>query len=318
MPIGEFEVIRRFFDRAPARAATLGIGDDCALLAPLDPHEVLAVTTDMLLEGRHFFADVDPVSLGHKALAVNLSDLAAMGARPRAFTLALALPEVDERWLEDFCRGLFAIADRHGCELIGGDTTRGPRTVCVTAFGDVPPQAALRRDAAQPDDDLWVSGALGGAAWAVWARGEGRVLAADDPARLRLDHPEPRVALGLSLRHLARAAIDLSDGLLGDLDHILDRSRVAAEVDWPAVPLFAGLDALPPAQQQALALAGGDDYELLFSAPSENRLAIEAIGRRLDLPLARIGRILAGSGLTVHDARGRALTIERHGFDHFG
>jgi len=318
MPLGEFELIARFFDRGPARDAILGVGDDCALLAPVDAHSVLAVSTDLLLEGRHFFHDADPESVGHKSLAVNLSDLAAMGARPRAFTLALALPRVDEDWLGRFCRGLFAIADRYGCELVGGDTTRGPLTVCITVFGEVPPDAALRRDAAQPDDDVWVSGSLGAAALAVHQRNENRALASGDPARLRLDRPEPRVALGLSLRHVARAAIDLSDGLLGDLGHILDRSRAGAEIDWPAVPVDAALDGLPDALRRRLALAGGDDYELLFTAAPENRSAIEAIGHRLELPLARIGRIVAGEGLRLRDARGRPLQVDGSGFDHFG
>lgn len=317
MPLGEFELIARFFDRGPARDAILGVGDDCALLAPVDAHSVLAVSTDLLLEGRHFFRDADPESVGHKSLAVNLSDLAAMGARPRAFTLALALPQVDEDWLGRFCRGLFAIADRYGCELVGGDTTRGPLTVCITAFGEVPPDAALRRDAAQPDDDVWVSGSLGAAALAVHQRGEGRALAPGDPAQLRLDRPEPRIALGLSLRHVARAAIDLSDGLLGDLGHILDRSRAGAEIDWPAVPVDAALDGLTDALRRRLALAGGDDYELLFTAAPENRSAIEAIGHRLELPLARIGRIVAGEGLRLRDARGRPLQVDGSGFDHF-
>ncbi|HMN65690.1 MAG TPA: thiamine-phosphate kinase [Burkholderiaceae bacterium] len=317
MPLGEFELIARFFDRGPAREAVLGIGDDCALLAPPGPHNVTAVSTDMLLVGRHFLAGDDPASVGHKSLAVNLSDLAAMGARPRAFTLALALPQVDETWLAGFCSGLFAIADRHDCELVGGDTTRGPLTICITVFGDVPPEAALRRDAAQPDDDLWVSGTLGAAALAVHDLAEGRPRAAGDPARLRLDRPEPRVALGLSLRHVARAAIDVSDGLLGDLGHILDRSRAGAEIDWPAVPVDPALDGLPDALRRRLALAGGDDYELLFTAAPENRSAIEAIGHRVGLPLARIGRIVAGEGLRLHDARGRPLAVDGHGFDHF-
>ena len=317
MSLGEFELIARFFDRGPARDAVLGVGDDCALLAQLDPHAVLAVSTDLLLEDRHFVRGTDPAALGHKSLAVNLSDLAAMGARPRAFTLALALPVADERWLEAFARGLFAIADRYGCELVGGDTTRGPLTVCVTVFGEVPAGAALRRDAAQPDDDLWVSGALGAAALAVHEHEDGRARAPDDPARMRLDLPEPRVALGMSLRHVARAAIDLSDGLLGDLGHVLERSRVGAEVDWPAVPVHSSLDGLPDALRRRLALAGGDDYELLFTAAPENRGAIEAIGRRLDLPLARIGRIVAGQEARFRDARGRPLAIDGHGFDHF-
>lgn len=317
MSLGEFELIARFFDRGPARDAILGVGDDCALLAPVQPHCVTAVSTDMLLEGRHFVATDDPETVGHRALAVNLSDLAAMGARPRAFTLALAVPQVDEAWLGGFCAGLFAIADRHGCELVGGDTTRGPATICITVFGEVPPEAALRRDAAQPDDDLWVSGTLGAAALAVHAHSEGRPRPPGDPARLRLERPEPRVALGLSLRHVARAAIDLSDGLIGDLGHILDRSRAGAEVDWSVVPVDPSLDDLPEPLRRRLALAGGDDYELLFSAAAENRSAIEAIGRRLGLPLTRIGRIVAGEGLRFHDARGRPLTVDAHGFDHF-
>ncbi len=318
MPAGEFAIIGRFFDRGPARHATLGIGDDCALLAPLESHSVLAVSTDLLVEGRHFYSDVDPGSLGHKSLAVNLSDLAAMGARPTAFTLAIALSEPDERWIGAFCEGLFAIADRFGCELIGGDTVRGPRTVCITVFGEVPPGAALRRDAAQPDDDLWVSGELGAAALAVHERNAGRERAADDPARRRLDRPEPRVALGLSLRHVARAAIDLSDGLLGDVAHIVERSRVGVEIDWPAVPVAQSLAGSNEDLRRRLALSGGDDYELLFSAAQENRTAIEAIGRRLDVPLTRIGRVVAGSGVRLRDARARLLEIDAHGFDHFG
>ncbi|HYF60456.1 MAG TPA: thiamine-phosphate kinase, partial [Burkholderiaceae bacterium] len=239
---GEFELIRRFFERpAAAGRARLGIGDDCALL-DVPGGESLAVSTDMLVEGRHFFPDVDPEALGHKALAVNLSDLAAMGARPLGFTLALALPAADEAWLEAFSRGLFALADAQGCELVGGDTTRGPLALCVTVHGTVPPALALRRDGARAGDDLWVSGALGAAALAVERRLRGEPVPAG--ALARLDRPEPRVALGLGLRGLARAAIDLSDGLAGDLGHVLARSSEAA-----GVPLGAALerDALPVA-----------------------------------------------------------------------
>lgn len=337
MSLGEFELIRQFFDRGPARRALLGIGDDAALLAPVPAGSVMAVSTDMLIEGRHFFAGADPRRLGHKALAVNLSDLAAMGAQPRAFTLALALPAADEAWLAAFRQGLFALADRFDCELVGGDTTRGPLTLSISVFGEVPADAALRRDAAQPGDDVWVSGALGAAAWAVERRrqaagdaGQSREgagssgvagslgrAAAPDAADLRLDCPEPRVALGLALRHLARAAIDVSDGLLADLGHILERSRVGAELHWPDVPQAAELAPLPEPRRQRLALAGGDDYELLFTAAPENRIAIEALGRRLGLPLARIGAIVAGNGLAVLDARSRRLEIEHGGFDHF-
>lgn len=315
---GEFELIDRHFTGRGARREDVlaGVGDDGALLiAPQDGTLVLAL--DTLVDGVHFPTGFDARFVGHRALAVNLSDLAAMGARPRAFTLAVGLPEVDEAWLGAFCEGLFAIADRYRCELIGGDTTRGPRTVCITVFGEVPEGAALRRDAAQPDDDLWVSGSLGAAAFAVHERNAGRALAADDEALRRLERPEPRVALGLSLRHVARAAIDVSDGLLGDLAHIVDRSRVGAEVDWPEVPVAARLAALPEASRCRFALSGGDDYELLFTAAPENRIAIAAIGERLAVPLARIGRIVPGCAVRVRDARGRALPVEVHGFDHF-
>ncbi len=309
--MGEFELIRRFFDRGPARRCALGIGDDCAVLHPPAPGTTLAVSTDMLVSGRHFLPEVDPAALGHKALAVNLSDLAAMGARPLAFTLALALPQADEAWLQRFAAGLFALADRHDCELAGGDTTRGPLNVCVTVLGELPVGAALRRDRAEPGDDLWVSGELGGAALAVSQPD------ADADARMRLDRPEPRVALGLALRHLARAAIDLSDGLIGDLGHVCERSRVGAEVLWPAVPLAPALSALPPGQQPGLALAGGDDYELLFTAAPENRSSIEALAAPLGLRLSRIGAIVAGAGVRVVDARGRPVPIDRRSHDHF-
>ena len=330
--MGEFELIRRFFERGPARRAELGIGDDCALLSLRGEsagcattingsgHGVasLAVSTDMLVAGRHFFEDVDPVTLGHKALAVNLSDLAAMGAEPRAFTLALALPAADEQWLSGFAQGMFALADRFGCELIGGDTTRGPLNICITVFGDCPAGVALRRDRAEPDDDLWVSGELGAAAYALRERIAGRQVQPSHPARLRLEKPEPRVPLGLALRHLARAAIDLSDGLIGDLGHITERSRVGAEIDWPSLPFAGELRSLPEPVRQALVLGGGDDYELLFSAAPENRSAIEALAGRQNLRLSRVGRIVVGAGVTVLDRRGKPIHANVRSFDHFG
>ena len=315
--LGEFELIARFFDRGPARRVPLGIGDDCALLPAGGRGASIAVSTDMLVAGRHFFDDVDPCSLGHKALAVNLSDLAAMGARPLAFTLALALPAADERWLEAFAAGLFALADAHACELVGGDTTRGPLNICITVFGEVEAQVALRRDRAEPGDDVWVSGALGAAAWAVRERLQGRARPAGDVALRRLETPQPRVALGLALRHLARAAIDLSDGMLGDLGHVCERSRVAAELEWARVPVDAALAELPEHERAALALAGGDDYELLFTAAPENRDAIAALAGPLGLPLARIGRVVAGSGVHVLDARGAPMSVYARSFDHF-
>lgn len=322
--MGEFELIARYFDRsgqgrAPAPGVLLGVGDDCALLAV---PTALAVSTDMLVAGRHFYDDVSPDALGHKALAVNLSDLAAMGARPFACTLALALPQADGPWLEGFARGFFALADRYGCELVGGDTTRGPLNICVTVLGQLAPESALRRDAARPGDDVWVSGRLGGAAWAVRARQQG--LAADPGACARLDRPQPRVALGLALVGVAHAAIDLSDGLIGDLGHVLRRSSqaaglaIGAVIQASRVPVDETLSGLAPRTQLELALAGGDDYELLFCAPVSARDRIDAIGLRLGLPLARIGCLDESPGLRVCDDAGRTLELPASGFDHFG
>jgi thiamine-monophosphate kinase len=325
---GEFELIRRFFERpADSGRALLGIGDDCALLAP-DDDGVLAVSTDMLVAGRHFLDDVDPEALGHKALAVNLSDLAAMGARPRAFTLALALPQADEAWLGGLARGLFALADAHGCELVGGDTTRGPLNLCITVMGSVPPEQALRRDRARAGDDLWVSGTLGAAAWALTRRLEAGAwpTPADASlvrARARLERPEPRVALGLALRGLAHAAIDLSDGLAGDLGHVLERSSAAAGVALGAriesarLPLDAALDGLSDARRLELALAGGDDYELLFTAPAGARDAVLAAGARIGLTLSRIGLIDAAPGVRLDGPDGRPIPFHARSFDHF-
>lgn len=324
MSIGEFELIRRFFDR-PARRALLGIGDDCALIAPFAGSQptsavegkALAVTTDMLVSGRHFFSDVEPESLGHKALAVNLSDIAAMGAEPVGFTLALALPEIDEKWLAAFARGLHRLADAHGCELLGGDTTRGPLAISITALGAVEPGRALRRDAGRAGDDLWVSGALGGAAFAVREGLAGRPLPAGHPARERMDRPQPRVALGRALAGLARAAIDVSDGLVADLGHVCERSGVAALVDWASIPVDESLAGSPGTDRQHLALAGGDDYELLFSAPSAARAEVVERAAAGGVRVSRIGRLLGGSGVVVQDAAGRSITPDRGGFDHF-
>lgn len=330
--MGEFELIARYFTRpvpapAPGAADTagrvvLGVGDDCALLAPA-PGMQLAVSSDMLVEGRHFFADVAPERLGHKALAVNLSDLAACGARPLAFTLALALPEANEDWLAGFARGLFALADAHGCALVGGDTTQGPRTLSITVLGEVPAGQALLRSGAQPGDDVYVSGTLGDAALALAAL-QGRlpahwrlpsaVLAA---ARARLEQPTPRVALGLALRGVASSAIDVSDGLLGDLAHILRRSGVGARLDADALPRSAVLAGLAPALQLECLLHGGDDYELLFSAAPAQHDAVLAAAREAGVPVTRIGHIEAGAALRVNDGSGRPLDFKAGGFDHF-
>ena len=329
--LSEFSLIDRFFARRAASVrspdaapGTLGIGDDCALLAPR-AGEMLAISTDMLVEGRHFFADVDPEALGHKALAVNLSDLAAMGAQPQAFTLAFSLPKADEAWLAAFSEGLFALAARYGCELIGGDTTGGPLNLCITVFGSVPPQAALRRDAAQPGDDIWISGTLGDARAGLGVqRGEWSADASDAATfRRALERPEPRVGLGLALRAVAHAALDLSDGLAGDLLHILERSRVRATVEVDAVPRSAALRRLAPHIQQRCTLAGGDDYELCFTAPATARASVEAAGHKAGVALTRIGTISALQAADEYpaidwrDAAGAPLSLTLQGFDHF-
>jgi thiamine-monophosphate kinase len=328
--LSEFSLIDRFFARraaarpADAASGTLGIGDDCALLAPR-AGEMLAISTDMLVEGRHFFADVDPEALGHKALAVNLSDLAAMGAQPQAFTLAFSLPKAEEAWLAAFSEGLFALAERYGCELIGGDTTGGPLNLCITVFGSVPPRAALRRDAAQPGDDIWISGTLGDARAGLGVRrGEWSADASDTATFSRaLDRPEPRVALGLALRGIAHAALDLSDGLVGDLLHILERSNLRATVDVDAVPRSAALRRLAPEIQRRCTLAGGDDYELCFTAPPAARAAVEKAGQEVGIQLTRIGTISAlesaadRPAIGWRDAAGAPLTLTLQGFDHF-
>lgn len=313
----EFGLIRRFFTR-PARQALLGVGDDCALLAPRDGH-AMAISTDMLVSGRHFFPDVDPKHLGHKALAVNLSDLAAMGAEPRAFTLALALPEARAEWLAPLADGMLALADAHGCELIGGDTTQGPLTLNITVFGDVPPDQALRRDAAQAGDDLWVSGTLGDARLALGMFWQEWMLDPDDfsAVRARMETPTPRVSLGMALRGLAHAALDVSDGLLGDLGHILQASQLGASMDVDALPRSAVLAKQPADRQLACLLTGGDDYELCFTAPATARDAIAALAEPLGLPLTRIGRLRRGSGIDLHDQHGHPVAFHGQSFDHF-
>ena len=321
--MGEFELIRRYFQRegtAPNPAVALGIGDDCALLQPA-PGMQLAISCDMLIEGRHFFADMDPETLGHKALAVNLSDLAASGARPLACTLALSLPRADEAWLAAFARGLFALADAHGCTLMGGDTTRGPLNICITVFGEVPAGQALLRSGGRPGDELWVSGTLGDARLALEALQGQRALspALLRAARQRLERPTPRVALGLALRDIASAAMDLSDGLAGDLGHLLQASGCGAQLEAHALAALpvthdASLD---EAARLTLVLGGGDDYELLFSAPAAQREAVLAAGRTTGVPLTRIGRLEAEPGLRLVDAQGRLLDSRYTSFDHF-
>ena len=321
-PLSEFDLIKRFFDR-PAPGAVLGVGDDCALVRVSQGME-LAVSTDMLVEDRHFFAGADAFLLGHKSLAVNLSDMAAMGASPRWATLALALPEADADWLERFAEGFFALAERHDVALIGGDTTRGPRNISVTIFGEVPAGLALYRAGARPGDDIWVSGELGGAALGL-AHHLARVPmnAADATIALaRLHKPQPRVALGERLRGIASAAIDVSDGFSGDLAHLLERSGVGALVHYALLPrpeIFTRLErnAEMLELERNCVLAGGDDYELVFTAPQSNRSEVEALSLELGLPLACVGSIQQGEArLVLLDESGNPMPVG-HSFDHF-
>lgn len=314
----EFDLIRRYFTRATP-GALLGVGDDAALLQ-VSEGNVLAVSTDMLVSGTHFLPDADPFFLGHKTLAVNLSDMAAMGAIPRWATLAIALPGADEVWLEKFSAGFFSLAKQHSVDLVGGDTTRGPLNLCVTIMGEVPKGGALLRRGAQIGDEIWVSGRLGDAALAL-AHLQGRIVlpeaefAACAPA---LHQPQPRVALGLALRGLANCAIDISDGLLADLGHIIEASKVGAKIDLVKLPV-----SLPVSKNFGrslgiqCALAGGDDYELCFTAPATRHHDVLRISEKLDLPLTSIGNIVAGQGCTVHDAAGNPLNLGSSGYDHF-
>ena len=327
--MGEFDLIARYFTR-PAARAVQGVGDDCALLQP-SPGTQLAVSSDMLVEGRHFFADVDPHALGHKALAVNLSDLAACGATPLAFTLALALPRVDKAWLQGFSQGLFKLADAHHCELVGGDTTQGPLNICITVFGEVPVLAgktqALLRSGARAGDDIYVSGTLGDARLALDALRGTIALPAEilAQARARLEWPTPRIALGQALRGVATAAIDISDGLLGDLRHILKASGVGATLDTSiAIDLIAlcahpefAKDLISFKNRLGCVLAGGDDYELAFTAPVSARGAVQGAAGQAATPVTRIGRIDAEPGLRLVDAQGLPVTEHFSSFDHF-
>jgi len=315
----EFELIRRYFTQ-PAKRAVLGVGDDAALLRARAGME-LAVSTDMLVAGTHFFADADPRRLGHKSLAVNLSDMAAMGAIPRWALLSLALPAAEPAWLRAFSGGFLALARAYGVDLVGGDTTRGPLNICVTIIGEVPRGRALRRDGAKAGDDVWASGRMGEAALAVAHRKRQVRLTASELARCEraLELPQPRVALGCALCNLAHSAIDISDGLAADLGHICERSRLGAEVWIDSIPRSpalrrlaatkAGLDAL---------LAGGDDYELCFTASQQARGRILRLAARMGLALTRIGRMRRGQGVQFTASDGRVISWAKRGFDHFG
>lgn len=315
----EFELIARHFTR-PAANAVLGVGDDCALVDVTNGMD-LAISTDTMVSGTHFFPDVDPENLGHKALAVNLSDMAAMGAMPYWAMLAITLPNVDHAWLEAFAKGFFDLAQEYNVSLIGGDTTRGPALVMtITIMGEVPAGAALRRGGAKVGNDIWVSGNVGDAALAVAHRHGKLVLAEDDyrEAVMRLYEPTPRVALGQALRGLATSAIDVSDGLLADLTHICKLSGVGATIDLAAVPV-SGIGAKhigSDAGRDAI-VAGGDDYELCFTAHPNSRESIEDLVKALGVPITRVGQVKRGKGVSLLGADGKAVKIDGRGYDHF-
>jgi thiamine-monophosphate kinase len=323
----EFALIAKHFTRPadPERGVLLSVGDDCALLN-VTPGKTLAVSTDTLVEGVHFFPDVSPESLGHKALAVNLSDLAAMGATPRFFTLAITLPSVDDEWLTAFARGIFALADAHEIALVGGDTTRGPLSITITVIGEQDVATALRRDAATAGQDIWLSGSVGGAALGL-KHLQGHVALKPNvvPRVLaRLERPEPRVALGRALLGVATSAIDVSDGLVGDLTHICTKSDVDAVIDWPSLPLHPALLSVGPEMRMQCALAGGDDYELCFTAPSAAREAVHSIATQTDTPATRIGALIARTSdvprVLVRDELTKVLDLRAMGllsYDHF-
>ena len=314
MGAGEFDLIARIRARVATRAdVVLGIGDDAALLAP-PPGRQLVVTADTLNDGVHFPRGTSPADVGWKALAVNLSDLASMGAEPAWCTLSLSLPQSDPAWIEGFLDGFLDLAGQHGIALVGGDTTRGPLSIAVTAMGLVEPGRALRRDGARVGDEVWVTGTLGDAAG-------GLALLDREPVpalRARLDRPTPRVDAGRALAGIATACVDVSDGLLADLGHVCARSHVAAHLDVDALPASAALrEAFGEADRIALQASGGDDYELCFTAPADAGADIGAVSAQLGLRFTRIGRIVAGEGVHPVDAKSQPWSSPRRGYDHF-
>ena len=314
----EFDLISRHFTR-PAANAVLGVGDDCALVDVTNGMD-LTVSTDTMVSGTHFFPDVNPEHLGHKALAVNLSDIAAMGAMPYWAMLALTVPNVDHAWLAAFAKGFFDLAAEYNVSLIGGDTTRGPLTLTVTIMGEVPAGAALRRSGAKAGNDVWVSGNVGDAALAVAHRHGKLVLTESDyhEAVMRLYEPTPRVALGQALRGQATAAIDISDGLLADLGHICRLSGVGATVDMASIPVSAiGAKHFDTDAGRTAIVAGGDDYELCFTAPANSRESIAELTDVLGVPLTRIGQIKRGKGVSLLGTDGKAVKVDGRGYDHF-
>ena len=315
--ISEFDLIAKYFAK-PATKADLGVGDDCALLRQTSGMQ-MAISTDMLVSGTHFFPDTDPKQLGHKSLAVNLSDLAAMGAQPIACTLAVSMPASDETFIAPFAEGLLALANQHGCELIGGDTTRGPLNICITVFGQIPTGQALRRDAAKPGDEIWVSGTLGDARLALAHMRQELQLEETQFQRVlpRMLKPTPRVELGIALRGIAHAALDLSDGLLGDLTHILGASHVGASINTDWIPMSKVLAMQETSWRYQCTLGGGDDYELCFTAPPEKHDQVIESGKRAGVTVTHIGNIEEETGLKLYNASGTLHQDNIRSFDHF-
>jgi thiamine-monophosphate kinase len=317
MSVGEFDLIRRFFSKRPMRQAgtSLGIGDDCALIQLSEGYE-LALSVDTLVSGTHFFPNVDPESLGHKALAVNLSDLAAMGASPKWVTLALTLPETDEIWLEAFSQGFFALADRFDVDLIGGDTTRGPLSITIQVMGEIPKGLELRRSGASAGDIIYVSGPLGSAGLGLKIR-QGLNSYEDDDCLRALERPEPKIILGTLLRGFASAAIDVSDGLISDLGHILEASHVGARIDFNHLPLSKGVHKyIQATHDYEMPITAGDDYELCFTVPQAVRDNLERWLAQNNLNAFAIGEIQATPGIEIYHQNERLHTTQR-GYEHF-
>lgn len=314
--MAEFDIIARYFTR-PANV-DLGIGDDAALIS-IRPGYQLAVSADMSVAGTHFFHEADPFSIGWKSMAVNISDMAAMGAEPKWATLSIALPEVNDAWLSSFSQGLFACADKYGVSLIGGDTTQGPLNIAINIFGEVPKDQALKRDGAMVGDDIWVSGVLGRAAlWLQHQLGELALHENDlQNMAIAMHQPQPQVDLGIALREMAHAALDISDGLLADLGHILKASGKGARLDWALMtkPLLPASEVPLSALQQAV-LAGGDDYELCFTVAPQHRQEIATLSDTLAIPVSRVGEITAHQGVKVFDGD-TCIELPRKGYAHF-
>lgn len=319
--MAEFDIIAKYFTRPTLvnlSQPDLGVGDDAALIS-ITPGYQLAISADMSVSGTHFFADAAPYSIGWKAMAVNVSDMAAMGANPKWATLSIALPEINEPWLSAFSQGLFACADRYGVTLIGGDTTRGPLNIAINILGEVPARKALTRAGAKVGDDIWVSGVIGQAALWLLNRMGKLDLHAEDIANFSpaMHQPQPRVTLGLGLREIAHAVLDISDGLLADLNHILKASGKGAQLEWALLPKPQSIAAISePVLQQAV-LAGGDDYELCFTVPAERRDEVIALANTIQVPLTRIGSITAEPGLIVRNGEAR-IELSHKGYMHFG